>query len=95
MIKKLIILILATILWIWSVLPIDWYGYIGKQVRIQTLSGDYYSGKVIDVMNIRRCIQQDFKGNCIISEDDYYLVALAKGRKDIFRCKNINKIEIQ
>jgi hypothetical protein len=90
---KIVLLLILTTIWIFSVLPTDWYYYIGRTVKIQTFDQQEYIGKVTDIFYFRECIQKDFEGNCLIYQDDYTLRLQQTKEIMLFRCKYINKIE--
>jgi hypothetical protein len=93
MIKKLIILFLATFLFIWSILPQDWYEYIGKKVYIEVWGNYNYEGIVNDVIKIDICIGRDDMGVCIFNKEKYTMFLEVKDKIKILKCEDIIKIE--
>jgi hypothetical protein len=93
MLKKLIILFLATFLFVWSILPQDYYQYIGKKVYVEIFNYYGYEGIVDDVIKIEECFDKDGFGNCLFKRERYTMFLDIKGRIKIIRCEDITKIE--
>lgn len=91
---KILILLLLTGLFFVSVLPDDWYSYIGKQVSIETSWGDYYSGKVDWIMRTEECDGfPRINGECLFPKIKYTLFLKTQKRTEIIHCEDIINIE--
>ncbi len=93
MFKKIILLLLLSILFVCSVLPEDWYSYIDKQVKIEVYWGDIYIGKVDDVFPIEDCLDKDYSGLCIFKRTRYTMFLNIQDKTKILRCEDIINIE--
>ncbi len=94
MIKKLIILFLATALFVWSILPSDYYNYIGKNVKVEVWGGYFYEGNVEDVIEIKECIEKDGFNDCVFYKTRYNMFLRTAHRVIILRCEDIIDIDI-
>jgi len=90
---KIILLFILTFLFIWSILPQDWYEYIGKKVYVEVWGNYGYKGIVNDVIKIDICIGKDDLGNCIFNEERYTMFLEVKEKIKILKCEDIIKIE--